>query len=57
MKNINLDKFVDKNQNVWKIIREDGKIILQKEKENLVFFLDNQTGNKLLNRKIKELRG
>lgn len=57
MKNLNLNKFVDKDNNVWEIIRKNNEIILRKDGENLVFFMDDQTGNRLLRNKIKKLRG
>ena len=52
-----LTKFHDKDQNVWDIKKEDGKIIMVKNEVNTVFFLDNELGNRLLKRKIKKLKG
>lgn len=52
-----LNKFYDKNLQVWEIKRERGQLILAKNGINLVWFLDDQTGERNLKRKINTLKG
>ena len=44
-------------KNLWKVKREKGTIIMEKDGENLVFFIENATGERSLKRKIKKLKG
>ncbi len=54
---IKLDKFYDKRGVIWQIIRTDDNIILNNGVADMVWLINDASGEKALKRKIKELKG